>query len=152
MLAYPNLERFVVFGTKTLPASGAVPTSIATSITLTNAYTGNVKSFATGGNSELVLMWKYTTGTSETGTTLDIQTLCSNDNVNFYNLTNEAASTGTSTLTSRTFAIAGGTGGTAYSNSYRLDITYPFIKIQVQESGVSSNFGTLFMEATLGGY
>ncbi len=152
MLAYPNLERFVIFGSKTLPATGAVPTVIATSVTLTNAYTGNTKIIQGGGNSELVLMWKYTTGTGESGTTLDIQTLCSNDGVNFYLLTNESASSGTSTLYARTFAMAGGTGATAYTGSYRLDITYPFIKIQVQEAGVSSNYGTLFMEAALGGF
>jgi hypothetical protein len=152
MLAYPELKVIPIFGTKTLPATGATPTVIATSATLTAAYSGNAKSFAAGGNSELVVSWKYTTGTGETGTTLDIQVLNSNDNVNFYNTTNESASTGTSTLYTRTFAITGGTGATAYSNSYRLDITYPFIKIQVQEGGVSSNFGTLFMEGTLGGY
>jgi hypothetical protein len=145
MLYYPQLTPIPIFGTKT------AANVIATSVTLTNAYTGNAKTFPVGGPSELALMWKYTTGTSETGSSLDIQLSVSNDNVNYYILTNESASTGTSTLYSRTFVTGGGAGATAYSQSYRIDVSYKYMKIAVQEAGVSSNYGTLFMEATLAG-
>ena len=145
MLAYPVLKTVPIFGTKNSA------NAIATTVTLASTYT-NTKTFTGGGNAQLVLFWKYTTGAAEAGTTLDIQMLGSNDNVNYYPTTNESAANGTSTLFARTFAIAGGAGATAYPNSYRIDITYPWIKIQVAESGVNTNYGTLFMEAVLGGY
>jgi hypothetical protein len=151
-LVYPVSTPVAIFGTKTLPTSGAVPTVIATSATLTNAYTGNVKVLTTGGYSELVVMWKYTTGSGESASSLNIQLLGSNDNNNFYFLTNESATTGTSTLYTRTFNTGGGSAATAYSQSYRIDISYKFMKIQVEETGVSTNYGTLFMEGTLAGY
>lgn len=144
MLYYPNTKVFDVIGSTSA-------THVITPATLTVAYTGNTKTLPISGKSEFVFDVKYTTGSSETGTTLDIQVQDSPDNVNFFTITNEAAAAGTSTLTSRTFAYVGGAGSTVYSFSYRLDISYKFLKISVQESGVSSNYGTVYIGAQVAG-
>lgn len=143
MLYYPNVTPVIWLGTK----AGTTRTSVA----LTSAYTGNRTTKYVSGFSEMTFDILYTTGTSETGTTLDVRLEHSVDGTNFYILTNEAASAGTSTLTNRTFAFAGGTGGTAYTLSYRLDLSYKYIRVSVQEAGVSSNFGTIFVEGVLAG-
>ncbi len=143
MLYYPNVTPVIWIGTK----SGTT----ITAHTLTSAYTGSTATKYVSGFSAMTFDILYTTGTSETGTTLDVQIKHSIDGTNFYTLTNEAASAGTSTLTNRTFAFAGGTGGTAYTLSYRLDTSYKYIKLSVQEAGVSSNYGTVFVEGILAG-
>lgn len=145
MLYYPNIVPVVWIGTKN------VTTFARTSVALTTAYTGNTKTKYVSGMSEMVLDILYTTGASETATTLDVQVQNSEDGTNFYTLTNESSSAGTSTLTARTFALAGGAGATAYAISYRLDISYKYIKVSVQEAGVVTNAGTIFVEGNLAG-
>ena len=93
---------------KVVPILGTKVGTTQTPVTLTNAYSGNVSGVLTpGGSSELVFDVYYTTGSGEAGTTLDIQVLVGTDGTNFANLTNESASSGTSTLYIRTFALTG---------------------------------------------
>jgi len=143
MLYYPNVTPVVWLGTKSK--------TTLTPVTLTNAYTGNRASKYVSGFSEMTFDVKYTTGSGESGTTVDIILEHSIDNTNFYRLTNESASAGTSTLTQRTFAFAGGAGSTSYYFSYRLDISYKYIRLSAQEAGVSTNYGTIFVEGVLAG-
>lgn len=145
MLYYPNTLVEDIIGTKN------VKTFALTPATLTAAYTANTKTITTSGKSVLVLDIKYVTGAGETGTTLDVQVQDSPDRVNFFTLTNEAASAGTSTLTARTFALAGGVAAATFAISYRLDITYKFMKISVQEAGVVTNFGNIYVGAQVAG-
>lgn len=148
-LVYPVLQPMVLIGTK----SGTTRTSWD----LSSSYqaeggTAPTKSFAVGGASELVIDILYTTGAGETSNSIEIKVEDSQDNVNFYQLTNESASAGTSTLTQREFTFTGAAAATAYSFSYRLDVTYPFMRISCKETGVSANTGTVFIEAIRGGY
>jgi hypothetical protein len=142
-LYYPTQTPVVLIGSK----SGTTRTSSA----LTAAYTGNTKTFETKGYSVLVLDVLYTTGAGETTNSIEIKLEDSIDRTNFYQLTNESASAGTSTLTAREFTFVGAAAATAYPISYRLDITYPFMKVSVKESGVVTNAGTIFVEGVLGG-
>lgn len=148
MLYYPTTTPQVFVGTKV----GSTITPWA----LTNAYqtegtTKPTRSFPSGGFSELVLDVQYTTGGSETNNSVDIILEDSPDNVSWYRLTNEAASSGTSTLTQREFTFVGASAATTYSFSYRIDISYKFLRISCKESGVSSNAGTVFIEGVLAG-
>ncbi len=142
-LFYPNVTPVVLIGTKT--------GTTRTPVTLTNTYTSNYYVLPVSGHAVLTFDVHYTTGASETGTSVNIKVLDSTDKTNFYSLTNESATGGTSTLTDRVFTRAGGAGATSYDYSYRMDITYKYLKIQVAESGVSTNYGTVFIEGVLGG-
>lgn len=145
MLYYPSIVPVVWLGTKDLT------TLARTGVALTGAYTANTATKFVSGFSEMVFDVRYVTGSGETATTLDIQIQNSEDGTNFYLLTNESASAGTSTLTTRTFAFASTSAATTYSFSYRLDISYKYIKVSAQETGVNSNFGTIFIEGNLAG-
>ena len=148
MLYYPNQVTRTLIGTK----SGTTRTSWA----LTNAYqaegtTKPTKTIEIGGYSELVLDCLYTTGTAETNNSVELKIEASPDGTNFYTLSNEAASGGTSTMTQREFTFVGAAAATAYAFSLRLDISYLYAKVWAKESGVAANAGTLYVEATLSG-
>lgn len=143
MLNY-NHQTFMVLGTKST-ANAYSP------VTLTATNTDNAKTFDTGGFSKLNLDIKYTTGSAETNNTCDIVLLGSTDKTNFFQLTNEAASSGTSTLYQRTFTFTGASAATAYSYTLGIDIFYKSMKLLVSEGGVAANFGTVSIEATLSG-
>jgi len=142
-LNYNLLQASTFIGTKsgTTRTSVALPTSYNTTAT---------KTFSTKGFSAMVLDVLYTVGTAETNNSVEIKVEDSLDGTNFYRLTNESSSAGTSTLTAREFTFVGASAG-AYAFSYRLDITYPFIKISCKESGVAANAGTVYIEGVLGG-
>lgn len=143
---YPSVQTQVLVGTK----SGTTRTSW----TLTSAYQTEgaakpTKSFAIGSNPKVNFDILYTTGASETGTSLAFKFEGSPDNVNFYRIPNESVAAGTSTLTDREFVRAGGAGATAYSYSLGLDTFYKFGRISFKENSVSSNVGTVYCEATV---
>lgn len=143
-LYYPNLVSFPIIGTK----AGTTRTAA----TLPATYDGTtLKSFKTHGFSEMIVDIIYTTGAAETNNTIQIKLEDSPDNVNFYRLTNEAASSGTSTLTQREFTFTGAAAATAYTLSYRLDISYQYMRIEMNEGGVAANAGTAYVEITLAG-
>lgn len=147
-LFYNTTTPHVFIGTK----SGTTRTSWAlTSSYQTETGTQPTKSFSTSGMSELVLDVLYTTGAAETNNSIEIKIEDSVDGTNWYQLTNEAASSGTSTLTAREFTFVGASAATAYAFSYRLDITYKYMRISCKESEVAANAGTVFIEGVMGG-
>lgn len=145
-LYYENQEVGVLVGSKT--SAGA-----RTSKTLTNAYDAadKTKAIETGGYSKINVDVLYTTGAAETNNSVEMRVQCSNDGVNYYRIPNEAVSAGTSTLTQREFTFVGASAATAYTISVGLDIFYKYMQFSFKESGVGSNYGTVFAEYTLSG-
>lgn len=143
-LSYGIQQTQVVFGSK----SGTTPTGA----TLTAAYTGNASGKITcTGMSKMNIDLIYTTGTGETNNSIELKIECSPDGTNWYRIPNVETSGGTSTLTQREFTFVGASAATAYTISLGLDIFYHFIKISAKETGVATNFGTLYGELTLSG-
>ena len=144
MLYYPQQQTFVVIGSK----SGTTRTSV----TLTNGYdvANKTKAFETAGFSKLNLDVLYTMGATETSNSIEVRLQGSSDGTNWYRLPNESASAGTSTLTAREFTFVG-TNAAAATISIGLDIFYKYIQVSVKETGVASNAGTVYVEATLSG-
>ncbi len=144
-LGYTYQSLFTLIGTK----SGTTRSSIA----LTAAYdvSNKTKIFETGGMSKANFSILYTTGTGETSNSIDLRIETSSDRTNWYRIPNEAVSTGTSTLTAREFIHVGGSAATAYPLSLPLDLQDEYMRISVKETGVSSNFGTVYVEVILSG-
>lgn len=143
-LYYQNQNTFPVVGSK----SGTTLTSVA----LTNAYdvANKTKIFETGGYSKLNLDALYTMGAAETSNSIELRIDASTDGTNFYRIPNESVSGGTSTLTAREFTFVG-TNAAAATISIGLDIFYKYMRVSVKETGVASNAGTIYIEATLSG-
>lgn len=138
-----------------IPATliGSKSGTTRTGVTLTAAYDAlnTTKIFEVGGFSEIVMDVSYTTGASESSNSIEIRLEDSPDRTNWYRLSNEAASAGTSTLTQREFTFAGADAATEYAFSYRLDTSYRYMRISCKETGVSANYGTVYIEALLSG-
>lgn len=145
-LYYESQQVGVLVGTKS--AAGT-----RTPVTLTAAYdvANKTKTMETGGFSKINIDVLYTTGAGETSNSIEMRTECSNDGVNFYRIPNETVSAGTSTLTQREFTFVGAAAATAYTISIGLDIFYKYMKFSFKESGVTTNFGTVFAEYTISG-
>ena len=143
MLFYHRLDEVVWIGTK----SGTTRTSV----TLPSAYDAEVtKTLNVRDYSVAVIDILYTMGAGESSNSIEIKLEDSVDGVNFYRLSNESASAGTSTLTAREFTFVG-TNAAEATISYRIDISYPYLKISAKETGVSANAGTVFIEGVLAG-
>lgn len=144
-LYYQTQDPFVIIGTK----SGTTRTPV----TLTAAYdvANKTKVFETGGYSKLNLDVLYTMGATETSNSIEIRVEGSSDGTNFYRIPNETVSGGTSTLTAREFTFVG-TNADVATISVGLDIFYKYIKLSVKETGVVTNFGTVYVEGTLSGF
>jgi len=145
-LAYKSQYNFPIIGTKNLTTMAVTP------VTLTAAYdvANKTKAIEVGGHSKLNLDVKYTMGATETANSIEIRVRVSPDGVNYYRIPNEAVSAGTSTLTKREFTFVGADAATD-TISIGLDIFYKYCEISVKESGVVTNFGTVYVEATLSG-
>lgn len=141
-LYYKKQKNVVLLGSK----AGTTRTSAA----LTSGYTDNTKTIETGDWSKINLDVLYTMGSAETSNSIEVQVQCSPDGTNFYNIPNESASGGTSTLTAREFTFVG-TNAAAATISIGLDIFYKYVKVSAKETGVASNVGSVFIEATLSG-
>lgn len=141
-LFYGNHEVATLIGTK----SGTTRTGAV----LTGTLTDTTKTFATGGFSKLNLDILYTQGAAETSNAVNIVLEASPDGVNFYQLTNESASTTTSTLYQRQFLF---TAASVLANSFTLgiDVFYKNMRVSVSETGVAANAGNVYIEATLSG-
>lgn len=144
-LGYTYQDQLVLIGSK----SGTTRTSVA----LTNAYdvANKTKIFETGAASKLNLSILYTTGAGETTNSIELRVETSSDRTNFYQIPNEAVSGGTSTLTVREFTFVGASAATAYPFSLPLDLQDKYMRISVKETGVVTNAGTIYVEATLSG-
>lgn len=143
-LAYVSQTTFTAVGTK----SGTTRTPI----TLTAAYdvANKTKIIETGSYSKLNLDILYTMGATESSNSIEVRIEGSPDGVNFYRIPNDTTSGGTSTLTAREFTFVG-TNAAAATISVGLDIFYKYVKISFKETGVATNFGTVYAECTLSG-
>lgn len=144
-LNYSSQQTFPIVGTKT--------TALArTGVTLTAAYdvANKTKVFSTGGFSKLNLDVLYTMGATETSNSIEIRIQGSPDGTNFYRIPNESVSGGTSTLTRREWTYVGADAAAA-TISIGLDIFYKYVEVSFKETGVITNFGTVYAEATLSG-
>ena len=137
---------------KVIPIIGTKTGTTRTPVTLTAAYdvADKTKIFKSGGFSKLNLDILYTVGATETSNSVDIRVEGSADGTNFYRLPNEQVSAGISTLTQREFTFVGASTG-AYTISIGIDIFYKYTRVSVKESGVVTNYGTVFVEGTLSG-
>lgn len=146
-LYYPEQTVVTIIGTK----SGTTRTSWPlTAAYQTESGTQPTKSFKTSGMSKLDLAILYTEGATETANSIQIRVEESPDNVNWYAIPNEAVSAGASTLTAREFTFVGADAAAA-TISIGIDIFYNYMRIAAKETGVVTNFGTAYVEATLSG-
>lgn len=145
---YPITKSFVIIGSKT--AAG-----VRTGIELESTYsttetTEPTKIFETGGYTKLVLDSIYTMGASETTNSIEIKVEGSPDRTNWYRIANDSTTTDTSTLTQREFTFVGSDGAAATIQIF-LDIAYKYVRVSCKETGVVTNKGNVFVEATLVG-
>ena len=135
--------------TQTFPVIGSKSDTTRTAVTLPTSYNSTVtKTFETSGFSKVNFDVSYTMGATETSNSIELKIEGSTDGTNFYRLPNENTSGGTSTLTAREFTFVGTNADNA-TISLGLDIFYAFVKISAKESGVVTNAGTIYVEATL---
>lgn len=155
-LNYTSTNHFPVFGTVAYTYqkdNTIVLTATRTSWSLTDAYqteggTKPTKTFKISHMSKLNLDILYTMGASETSNSIEIKIEGSPDGVNFYRIPNETVSAGTSTVTAREFTFVG-TNADEATISIGLDTFYEYVKVSAKESGVVTNFGTVYCEATI---
>ena len=139
-----------------VPLIGSKSSSdVITAKTLTASYETEsadvaTKTFPTGMMSRVEFSIKYTMGASETTNSIEIRLEGGNEGTNFFRLMNDSTSAGTSTLTVREFTYVG-INAAASSVSFGVDIAYKFMRIAIKETGVATNFGTIFCEALLSG-
>lgn len=138
--------------TKTQTLIGSKVGTTRTAVTLTVAYDVADKtiSFPTSGYSKLNLDILYTMGATESTNSIELRPEGSPDGTNWYRLANESVSAGTSTLDAREFTFVG-TNAAAATISIGIDVFYKYVKISVKETGVATNFGTVYCEGTLAG-
>lgn len=136
----------------TFPIVGSKSSTTRTAVTLTAGYdvANKTKVFETAGFSKLNIDCLYTMGSAETTNSIELRISGSPDGTNMYRIPNEAVSGGTSTLTAREFTFVG-VNAAAATISIGLDIFYKFVEVTVKETGVASNFGTIYIEGTLSG-
>lgn len=147
-LNYGNHQVVTIIGTK----SGTTRTSWAlTSAYQTEGTTKPTKTFEVGGFSKMNLDILYTTGAAETNNSIEIKLEGSTDGTNFYQLTNESASSGTSILYQREFTFVGASAATAYAFTLGIDTFYKKVRVSCKETGVAANAGSVYIEATLSG-
>jgi hypothetical protein len=143
-LHYETQTTFPIIGTK----KGTTVTPVA----LTNSYdvANKTKIIPCGGYSKINFDVLYTMGAAETSNSVELRIEGSPDGTNFYRIPNESVSGGTSTLTAREFTFVGANAAAA-TISIGLDIFYKYVRISAKETGVASNAGTVYIEATLSG-
>lgn len=125
--------------------------SSITTATLESSYASSPSdTLDTGGMSKVNLNIRYSMGDSETSNSLEIKVSTSPTNDVYHQIVNESTSGGTSNLTVREFTITGNDGGDL-DFSLPLDVQDEWMKFEFKESGVSSNKGSVFCEATLSG-
>lgn len=146
-LYYPRTEPFTLIGSK----SGTTRTGITLESTYqAESATVATKTFETSGYSKLNLDFNYTMGSAETSNSLEVKVESSPDGTNFYRIANDDTTAGTSTLTAREFTFVGADGA-ASPISIFIDIAYRYLRVSCKETGVASNKGNVYVEATLAG-
>lgn len=129
--------------------------NVITPVALTASYqtesgSNPTKSFTTGGYSRAVFSVFYTMGATETANSVELRIEHSSDNVNWTRIANDSTSGGTSTLTAREFTFVGANAALATISIF-MDIGYKYMRVAAKETGVVTNFGTVFVESTLSG-
>ena len=147
-LNYPIQTQNILIGT----LSGTTRTAIEMESTYQNeSITEATKTFETGGYSRVEFAILYSMGASETANSIQIRLEWSTDGTNFYRLPNDSTSGATSTITEREFTYLGTTDGGNSEVAIGIDIAYNIMRIAFKESGVSSNKGSVYVEALLSG-
>lgn len=148
-LFYQNQAIIPLIGSKS-------STDAITATALTASYQTEVdntvptKTFPCGMMSRVEFSIKYTMGASETSNSIEVRLEGSNEGTNFFRLMNDSTSAGTSTLTVREFTYVG-INAAASNITFGVDIAYKFMRIAIKETGVVTNFGTVFCEALISG-
>ena len=143
-LNYCISQPFVIIGSKN------ETTFALTQSTLTAVASGNQKVIdGFTGASKIDIRYSYTTGAAETSNSLNITIEQSVDGTNWFTIANETVSGGTSTLAARTFVNADNTGGgTNIKSSIGLDVFYSKLRVSFFETGVVTNFGSVYAEGS----
>lgn len=150
-LSFPEQNNFAIVGTKLLVAPYTrTPWVLTAAYPTTETGTNALKSFRTTGMSKLNLDVFYTEGATESANSVQLRIEVSPDGTNWYAIPNETVSGGTSTLSAREFTFVGNDATTA-TISIGLDIFNKFVRVAAKETGVVTNFGTLYVEATTSG-
>ena len=146
-LNYKISAPFVIAGSKNETTFALTPS------TLTAAAAGNQKVIdGAMGMSKIDIRYSYTSGAAETSNSINILIEESSDGTNWFTIANETVSGGTSTLAARTFVNSDNTGGaTNIKSSLGLDIFYDKLRVSFYETGVVTNFGTIYAEASFVG-
>lgn len=147
-LYYPTSLTLVLIGSKT--AAGVTTGVELESTYSTTEVTEPTKTFPASGFAKLNLDVKYTMGATESSNTIEVKVEGSTDRVNWIPLSNDTTSGATSTLTAREFVFTGTNAATASFGIF-LDIAYKYIRVSCKETGVQTNKGSVFVEATLSG-
>lgn len=155
-LHYKSVDTFPIIGSVVYTYESdytTIATATRTSVTLTDAYQAEssstpTKTFKTSHYSKLNLDVLYTMGGSETSNSIELKIEGSPDGINFYRIANDLTSGATSTLTAREFTFVG-TNAAAATISVGLDIFYEYFRVSAKETGVATNFGTIYCEATI---
>ena len=135
---------------------GTISGTTRTAIEIENTYqaestTEATKTFDTGGYTRVDFNILYTMGGSETANSIQVILETTIDGTNFYRLPNDSTSGATSTITEREFTYLGTTDGGNSELTLGVDIAYKAMRISIKESGVSSNKGSVYVEALLSG-
>lgn len=154
-LFYNVTDSFPIHGTLaiTQASDGSVTAATPTPVTLQSTYQTETsahatKTFRTKGYSKLNLDINYTMGSGETGCSIQTKIECSPDGINFFRIPNESVSGGVSTMTDREFTYVGANAALA-STSIGLDIFYEYVRVSCKETGVVTNKGTVYTQASL---
>lgn len=145
---YPQTDTFVIIGSKS--AAGARVGVELESTYSTTEDTEPTKTFHVGGFPKLTLDGLYTMGPGETGNTIEIKVEGSPDRINWYSISNDSTTGGVSTLTNREFQFSGANGASASFQIF-IDVAYKYVRVSCKESGVATNKGNVFIEATRAG-
>ncbi len=113
-------------------------------VTLTAAYTGNRKTFETGGFSKVSIDLVYAMGAAEAGNTMEFQLEASSDGTNWHKLVIDTTGL-SSVITPREWQMA------PESLNVIIDVAYKYMRMSLKETGVAANFGTATVNITLSG-
>lgn len=145
---YPLTKNFVIIGSKT---SAGTRTGIELESTYsTTEDTEPTKVFEVAGYTKMNLDFIYTMGATETANTIEVIIEASPDRVNWYRLATDTTTNGTSVLNAREWTFTGADGAAATFQIF-IDVAYKYVRVSCKESGVVTNKGNVFCEATLAG-
>lgn len=144
------------YGFQSIVPETLIGKKVGTTITgnlLTNAIggAGNTATFSTGTMSKINFSFNYQLGSGETTNVLNVVLSTSADGTNYYQSLNNSVTTGTTTIYQAIYQFTGATATSPYTFSMPIDVADRYIQIQLYESGVSSNYGTCYVEVTTSG-